>query len=428
MMHAVSGTQRAWLIFSGLSFVLCGALLLVRFARSSPSSADRATAPAASAAVAPAISDEFTLPAKAGPATKESADRAAGSSRDAIRAEPGSAPTSDPSNPKAAPAKSAKKKVASHKGAAGRGSGDRGVALEDDFDRAPAAPPPPPPLTKAPPRKAPTAASPPPPPPANPPPGALGGSKSARGKQKHRRPAPDEAKKEGGTEPEARAEAPAEKLVEGVLRVNAPPSMLVGESEHIRAVVGTKPRVAQVDKDAAAEVGDGPRVQIGRELMLSPLVRMELKADVPGDFDITAFAPQAEQRLTDSDTTVWDWAVQPKKEGLRGLTLVVTDLKEPSREPIHTKIYPVHILVRVATIQKVHDVAVSVSSLLSGLAGLIGAWMGILRPALQRRREGEGGGGAPRPPLAGSAPPRPAPGHSLRPEIDPPAAEAPPQQ
>lgn len=434
-MQAVSGTQRAWLIFSGLSFVLCAALLVVRFSRSAPAAAPAAAAPAPPAAP-PIITEQFTLPTKPGAAETKMIGGVPPGSADKLTASPPPPPpptktsASRPKKRSPAPPNSAHKTGASNSGALATGS--RSVEVDDDLDasRAPSAPragsrPAPPPAAPPAARKdrSPEAGASPPPPPASP--KASGDAapevKPARAKGKRHRPpaaAPEaEPAEAGGPAPTSHED----KLVEGVLRVNAPPTMTLGESEHIRAVVGTKARVEQVDKDAAADVGDGPRVQMGRELLLSPLVRMELKSDVPGDFDITSFAPQAEQRLTEGDTTVWDWAVQPKKEGLRGLTLVVTDLKEPSREPIRSKIYPVHIEVRVATFQKVHDVAVSVSSLLSGLAGLIGAWMGILRPALQRRREGEGGGPSPRAPLSGMPPPRShsgGPGQSLRPETD----------
>lgn len=444
-MQAVSGTQRAWLIFSGLAFVLCGALLVVRFSRSAPTAALAPAAPAAAAST-PVITEQFTVSPKQSDGPAKIGGAAAPGTADKVTAGLPSPPVkvTSPSRPKkraSAPRSPAHRPGAINTGAVGAAS--RGLDLNGgDLDAAPA-----PSAPRAVPRPVPSPASPgvtrkdrqaegapppPPSPPPSPPPRAKTDeapeSKSPHGKIKRHRPAPAAPEEEAAETRSDPAPAPADKLVEGVLRVNAPSTMTVGESEHIRAVVGTKARVEQVDKDAAAEVGDGPRVQLGRELPLSPLVRMELKSDVPGDFDITAFAPQAEQRLTDSDTTVWDWAVQPKREGLRGLTLVVTDLKEPSREPIRSKIYPVHIEVRVATFQKVHDLAVSVSSLLSGLAGLIGAWMGILRPALQRRREGEGGG-APRSPLSGTAPPRPhagAPGQSIRPEVDPPSGDASP--
>ncbi len=439
-MQAVSGTQRAWLIFSGLAFVLCGALLVVRFSRSAPPAALAPPAPNAAAAP-PVITEQFTVSPKQSEGPPKIGGVAAPGTADRGAPVPPSPPAkvTKPSRPKkkaSSPPSPAHRPGAVSAGAMGGAS--RGLDLDGDdlAPRAPSAPravprSAPPPTSPAAPRKERQVADGAPPPPTAPPSktkaDAAPESKSQHGKIKRHRPtaaAPEEEAAEVASGP---APAAPEKLVEGVLRVNAPSTMIVGESEHIRAVVGTKTRVEQVDKDAAPEVGDGPRVQIGRELPLSPLVRMELKSDVPGDFDITAFAPQAEQRLSDNDTTVWDWAVQPKKEGLRGLTLVVTDLKEPSREPIRSKIYPVHIEVRVATFQKVHDVAVSVSSLLSGLAGLIGAWMGILRPALQRRREGEGGGMSPRIPLANPAPPRPhagGPAQSTRPEIDPPSGDA----
>lgn len=439
-MQAVSGTQRAWLIFSGLAFVLCGALLVVRFARSAPAAAPEAIAPAPPAAP-PIITEQFTLPAQPsasappmiGGVPPGSADKLAVGPRGPAAKEAG---VRRPKKRSPAPPSPAHKAGASN--LAGYGAGSRSVQLEaDDLQapRAPSAPPRPAPSPAAPPAsrkdRSVAAGASPSPPPASPKTRAdAPEGKKAHVKVKRHRPPPAAPEAEPAEAESGAAATQEVKLVEGVLRVNAPPTMIVGESEHIRAVVGTRTRVEQVDKDAATEVGDGPRVQIGRELPLSPLVRMELKSDVPGDFDITSFAPQAEQRLTDSDTTVWDWAVQPKKEGLRGLTLVVTDLKEPSREPIRSKIYPVHIEVRVATFQKVHDVAVSVSSLLSGLAGLIGAWMAILRPALQRRRDGEGGGLSPRSPLSSMGPPRAhsgGPGQSVRPEIDPPSANSPHQ-
>ena len=425
MTQAVQGVNRVWLVFSGLAFLVCGLLVVARLSRSAAPPAAQMASPATGSV----IHQQLSVPSSSAPpgAAPASADRAGRSERapDPVeqvkpsghfgkklpekkivdRPRDGHGHTS----PRAAapPAKVAAGKPLT-----------RGIEVDDpipaDSSRGSEAGSPPPPSEKD--RQP-----------------RVSDTKSEHIKPKHVKappPPPPPNPNEDVVPAPSPAGSRADKLVEGVLKVNAPSSMLVGESEHIRAVIGTKAHSEAVANEASADVGEGPRVQLGRDMLLSPLVRMELRADVPGDFDITAFVPQAEQRLTDNETTVWDWAVQPKHEGQRGLTLIVTDLKETSREPIRTKTYPVHIEVHVATITKVHDLAVSISSVLSGLAGLIGAWMGLLRPVLQRRREGEAGMGVPRPAMSG-APPHPphAPGstgNTLRPEVAPPSTGSPP--
>ena len=206
-----------------------------------------------------------------------------------------------------------------------------------------------------------------------------------------------------------------------MLKINVAPTMTVGQSEHVRAVVGAKLHIAAVDREAALETNDGARVQIGRDLMISTLVHMELRSDSSSDFEINAIAPDATQRINENDATVWEWSVTPKQEGVHGLTLIVSDLKEGSNERLRTKIYPVHIEVRVTAWQRMRDVAVAGSSVLSGLAGLIGAWLGLLRPLIQRRQPG-GDPGAPtsRQPMAGA----PLSAMAHRPAVAP-AAHAP---
>lgn len=435
MTQAVSGVHRAWLIFSGLAFLVCGMLLLFRFgllSRSRPAAMETSAASASAAAVSPApvINEQLTVLSGSAQAPQ---GRGSGEAMVAAPAAPGE--VGESSSHRSPRADKSNSSVKTKSGKAGsrpqssphvlrpptaRSLPSRGIGLDDDAIAGSAEGRPGPNskdgfpggASPAPPRKAKTAAA--------------GDTKPGRGKSKSHSPSPtppkEDADEDGSKSTGAPPSSSPEKLTEGVLKVNAPAAMTVGESEHIRAVIGTKPHVDAVEKEASSEVGDGPRVQLGRDLMLSPLVRMELRSDVPGDFDITSFVPQAEQRLTDSETTVWDWAVQPKREGLRGLTLIVTDLKETSREPIRTKTYPVHIEVRVATIQRVHDLAVSLSSVLSGLAGLIGAWMGLLRPVLQRRREGEAGAGSQRPPQSGAPPQTPgSAGTTHRPGTDAPS-------
>ena len=423
MTQAVSGVNRAWLVFSGLAFLICGVLLLLRFGSSArPRAAMPATtAPATAApvineplalgpgaappgATAPAPPPAIPAVGEAGLSRSDKSDRPkkAKSGKASARPQSGAHAPAVPET-KPGPSRSIELNSGAIGGKSIRAPGPSDADIEAGTSR---------------PRE-----------PAEAEVAVKRDPKPGRGKTKRHNPPPP-TKDEGseGSRPTAAAPPPshAEKLTEGVLKVNAPTSMVVGESEHIRAVIGTKANADAVERDATEEIAPGPRVQIGREMMLSPLVRMELRSDVPGDFDITSFVPQPEQRITDSETTVWDWAVQPKHEGLRGLTLIVTDLKETSREPIRTKTYPVHIEVRVATFQRVHDLAVSISSVLSGLAGLIGAWMGLLRPVLQRRREGEAGAGGARPPQSGAPQPPGATGTTLRPGTDAPSASSPP--
>ncbi|HRI54991.1 MAG TPA: hypothetical protein PLW65_32865, partial [Pseudomonadota bacterium] len=155
----MSGTQRAWLIFSGLSFVLCAALLLVRFSRSAPAAAPAAAAPAFAAAP-PIITEQFTLPTKPGAAETKMIGGVPGSA-DKVTASPPPPPPpikTSASRPKkrspAAPS-SAHKTGASNSGALATGS--RSLQVDDDDLDAPRAP------------SAPRSASRPAPPPAAPP-------------------------------------------------------------------------------------------------------------------------------------------------------------------------------------------------------------------------------------------------------------------
>jgi hypothetical protein len=207
------------------------------------------------------------------------------------------------------------------------------------------------------------------------------------------------------------AQAASEALASSVLKVNVPAKMIVGQSEHLRAVIGTRANSELVAQEVALGSDAGhPQVQIGRNLMLSQLVRMDLRSDSASDFDISPKHPAADQVLTDNDVTIWEWAVTPKVEGLRHLTLTVSNLRESNHELLQTKIYPVNIEVEVTAFQRIREVAVAGSSVLSALAGLVGAWLGILRPLLQRRRpDGDGDAGGTRPRTSGTAPPGPQP-------------------
>ncbi len=211
-------------------------------------------------------------------------------------------------------------------------------------------------------------------------------------------------------------EQAAEKLFAGHFAVRADPEMTLGRSVHVRATAGRA--ILQKLVDAELVAGETPTTTsattttIARDLKLAELLRVELRPDSDADFEIRPLT-QAEQTLTKEDVAVWEWAVTPKQEGQKNLTVLLTNLVDGSQKAGRVKLQRITILVNVSTSQRIKEIAVAGSSALSGLAGLIGTWLGILRPLLQRRREGEdqqAAGGRP-PRGAGDGGPPPGPGH-----------------
>ena len=224
--------------------------------------------------------------------------------------------------------------------------------------------------------------------------------------------------------PAPNAEQAAEKLFAGHFAVRADPEMTLGQSVHVRATAGRA--ILQKLVDAELVAGETPTTSattatIARDLKLAELLRVELRPDSDADFEIRPLT-QAEQTLTNEDVAVWEWAVTPKQEGQKNLTVLLTNLIDGSQKAGRVKLQRVTILVNVGTSQRIKEIAVAGSSALSGLAGLIGTWLGILRPLLQRRREGEdqqAAGGRP-PRGAGDGAPPPGPGHTPgRPHVNP---------
>ena len=216
--------------------------------------------------------------------------------------------------------------------------------------------------------------------------------------------------------PAPSTEQAAEKLFAGHFAVRADPEMTIGQSVHVRATAGRAILQKLVDAELVAgetTTTSATTATIARDLKLAELLRVELRPDSDADFEIRPLT-QAEQTLTNEDVAVWEWAVTPKQEGQKNLTVLLTNLVDGSQKAGRVKLQRVTILVNVSTSQRFKEIAVAGSSALSGLAGLIGTWLGILRPLLQRRREGEeqqAAGGRP-PRGAGDGGPPPGPGHT----------------
>jgi hypothetical protein len=220
----------------------------------------------------------------------------------------------------------------------------------------------------------------------------------------------------GPQAPAPSTEQAAEKLFAGHFAVRADPEMTLGQSVHVRATAGRA--ILQKLVDAELVAGETPTTTsattatIARDMKLAELLRVELRPDSEADFEIRPLT-QAEQTLTNEDVAVWEWAVTPKQEGQKNLTVLLTNLVDGSQKAGRVKLQRITILVNVSTSQRIKEIAVAGSSALSGLAGLIGTWLGILRPLLQRRKEGEdqqAAGGRP-PRGAGDGGPPPGPGH-----------------
>lgn len=217
--------------------------------------------------------------------------------------------------------------------------------------------------------------------------------------------------------PAPSTEQAAEKLFAGHFAVRADPEMTLGQSVHVRATAGRAILQKLVDAELVAgetaATTSATTATIARDLKLAELLRVELRPDSDADFEIRPLT-QAEQTLTNEDVAVWEWAVTPKQEGQKNLTVLLTNLVDGSQKAGRVKLQRITILVNVSTSQRIKEIAVAGSSALSGLAGLIGTWLGILRPLLQRRREGEdqqAAGGRP-PRGSGEGGPPPGPGHT----------------
>lgn len=183
-------------------------------------------------------------------------------------------------------------------------------------------------------------------------------------------------------------------LLPGHFSYSIPPKMMVGQVEHITCSAGLSKLRALIDQELVASSPSEMTQSVKTaDIPLSRLLRVELKPDNEGDFEIRSFVP-SEQYLSEDGATIWKWAVTPRSEGDHNLTVVITNLSDASGKPIRVKLYGQRVVVESSFMYKAKGVFVAFSGALSGLAGVVGAWMGVLRPMLMRRREeGEYGGG-----------------------------------
>jgi len=212
----------------------------------------------------------------------------------------------------------------------------------------------------------------------------------------------------------------------GRFALSAPSEMEVGRSEHVTVVAGIEQLRAMVTSDLQAVTGSATQTVSTKDLPLSRLLRVELRADSDADFEIRAFT-QADQRLSTEQTTTWEWSVTPKTDGDKHLTVVISNLVDGQGLPIAVTIAHRKLHVSLSVTQRLRELAGTASSAGSALAGLVGTWLGLLRPLLQRRREEEGRLAAKTEPEAKSSdPPRPPSEKPTATTTPPPAAQSDP--
>ena len=176
----------------------------------------------------------------------------------------------------------------------------------------------------------------------------------------------------------------------GRFSLSAPTKMQVGRSEHVTVVAAVEQLRALVTTELQAVTGEQNAQTVStKDLPLSRLLRVELRADSDADFEIRAFT-QADQRLSDQQVTTWEWSVTPKSDGDKHLTVVISNLVDGQGQPIAVTIAHRSVHVTQSIIQQIREISGIASSAASALAGLIGTWLGLLKPILQRRREEEG--------------------------------------
>lgn len=176
----------------------------------------------------------------------------------------------------------------------------------------------------------------------------------------------------------------------GRFSLSAPTKMQVGRSEHVTVVAAVEQLRALVTTELQAVTGEQNSQTVStKDLPLSRLLRVELRADSDADFEIRAFT-QADQRLSDQQVTTWEWSVTPKSDGDKHLTVVLSNLVDGQGQPIAVTIAHRSVHVTQSIIQQIREISGIASSAASALAGLIGTWLGLLKPILQRRREEEG--------------------------------------
>lgn len=194
----------------------------------------------------------------------------------------------------------------------------------------------------------------------------------------------------------------------GRFALSAPSEMEVGRSEHVTVVAAVEQLRAMVTSDLQAVTGGTSTQTVStKDLPLSRLLRVELRADSDADFEIRSFT-QADQRLSTEQSTTWEWSVTPKTDGDKHLTVVISNLVDGQGLPIAVTIAHRKLHVSLSVMQRLRELAGTATSAGSALAGLVGTWLGLLKPLLQRRREEEGKAVAKTEPEAKSSdPPKP---------------------
>jgi hypothetical protein len=206
----------------------------------------------------------------------------------------------------------------------------------------------------------------------------------------------------------------------GRFALSAPTEMQVGRSEHVTVVAAVEQLRAMVASDLQAVTGGATGQTVStKDLPLSRLLRVELRADSDADFEIRSFT-QADQRLSTEQSTTWEWSVTPKTDGDKNLTVVISNLVDGQGMPIAVTIAHRTLHVSLSLTQRVRELAGTATSAGSALAGLVGTWLGLLKPLLQRRREEDTRAVAKTEPEAKSSdPPKPP---SDKPATTPPTA------
>lgn len=180
------------------------------------------------------------------------------------------------------------------------------------------------------------------------------------------------------------------KLLPGRFHAKVPKEMRLNVGARVKVVVSDE----RADGEAkatleAASVGGGsaPAQVVNADVLIGKLLKVELRA-LSSEFEIMAITP-AEQRVVAGRVSTWEWAVVPHAEGEHQLSAIVTNITDWNGRPLDLTVQEITVNVEVSTMDKLRAVGGLVSSGISGLAGLLGAWMGVLRPLLKRRREQE---------------------------------------
>lgn len=194
---------------------------------------------------------------------------------------------------------------------------------------------------------------------------------------------------QGSSSAEAEGAALA-KLLPGRFHAKVPTEMRLNVSARVKVVVSDE----RADNEAKATLeaatvstGGGPAQVVNADVLIGKLLKVELRA-LSSEFEIMAITP-AEQRVVAGRVSTWEWAVVPHAEGEHQLSAIVTNITDWNGRPLDLTVQEITVNVEVSTMEKLRAVGGLISSGISGLAGLLGAWMGVLRPLLKRRREQE---------------------------------------